>query len=64
MTENEPTETLMAVALDVVTTGDIRVDSALARLSDVQSLPTDEHSEVYEDVHQRLQDALADSQNA
>jgi hypothetical protein len=41
-------------------TGDPRVDEALARLRELDSLPTAEQVPVLEDIHQRLQDALAD----
>lgn len=41
-------------------TGEGRVDAALDRLHDVVSLPTSEHVEVFEDVHRRLGEALAD----
>jgi hypothetical protein len=48
--------------LDAVpVTGEPRVDAATARLEEIVALPTSEHVEVYEDVHQRLQDALADA---
>jgi hypothetical protein len=41
-------------------TGDPRVDDALARLGELPELPVAEHLSVYEDVHRRLHDALAD----
>jgi hypothetical protein len=41
-------------------TGDPRVDEALARLRELDSLPTAEQAPVLEDIHRRLQDALAD----
>ena len=41
-------------------TGDPRVDDALARLGELPDLPVAEHLSVYEDVHRRLHDALAD----
>ncbi|CAB4331478.1 MAG: hypothetical protein F2839_01100 [Actinobacteria bacterium] len=41
-------------------TGEPRVDDALARLTDLQTLPVDEHLEVFEDVQRRLHDTLAD----
>jgi len=52
---------LLAVKAEVEPTGDLRVDAALARMQDVNELPTDDHIAVFEDVHRRLQDALADS---
>jgi hypothetical protein len=45
----------------VPVTGEPRVDAATARLEEIVALPTAEHVEVYEDVHQRLQAALADA---
>jgi hypothetical protein len=35
-------------------------DEARRRLSDVATAPLEEHVEVYEDVHRRLQEGLAD----
>ena len=43
-------------------TGDARVDAALERLQDSESLPTEEQLAVFEEVHRRLQDALSDLQ--
>ena len=42
------------------TTGEARVDDALGRLADLESLPVHEHVEVFEDVQRRLHDTLAD----
>lgn len=41
-------------------TGEPRVDAALERLHDISAAPVDEHVDIYDDVHRRLQDALAD----
>ena len=41
-------------------TGEARVDDALARLKDLESLPVHEHVEVFEDVQRRLHETLAD----
>jgi hypothetical protein len=41
-------------------TGDSKVDEALARLRELDSLPAAEQVPVLEDIHRRLQDALAD----
>ncbi|HVA59147.1 MAG TPA: hypothetical protein VNG13_01255 [Mycobacteriales bacterium] len=41
-------------------TGEPRIDAALERLGSVASAPLSEHVAIYEDVHRRLQDALAD----
>jgi hypothetical protein len=38
---------------------DPQVQAALARLTELDALPTQEHVAVYADVHQRLADALA-----
>ncbi|HEU5027003.1 MAG TPA: hypothetical protein VFV01_18945 [Spirillospora sp.] len=40
-------------------TGDPRVDEAVARLGELAGRPVPEHVEIFEDVHQRLQDLLA-----
>ena len=36
------------------------MDAALERLRELPELSTDQHPELYDDVHQRLQAALAD----
>jgi len=41
-------------------TGDPRVDEALVRLAGIAGQPPAEHVAVYEEVHRRLQDTLAD----
>lgn len=41
-------------------TGDPRVDDAVARLDDLAGLPLAEHLAVYEYVHERLTEALGD----
>ncbi|MBW8483176.1 hypothetical protein [Actinomadura parmotrematis] len=38
--------------------GDARVDDALARLGELAGRPVAEHVQVFEDVHQRLQELL------
>ncbi|SFQ00521.1 hypothetical protein K8Z49_07670 [Actinomadura madurae] len=40
-------------------TGDPRVDAAVARLGELGGRPVPEHVEIFEDVHQRLQELLA-----
>ena len=42
------------------TTGVASVDAAIEELTRLDELPTGEHVAVYEDLHRRLQDALAD----
>ena len=41
-------------------TGDARVDEAVARLDELAGLPTAEHPAVFEYVHERLTEALGD----
>ena len=41
-------------------TGDARVDEAVARLADLAELPVAEHPAVFEYVHERLTEALGD----
>jgi hypothetical protein len=41
-------------------TGHEAVDAALERLRELPELSTEQHPELYDDVHQRLQAALAD----
>jgi hypothetical protein len=41
-------------------TGDERVDAAVAELDALDELPTAAHADVFEEVHRRLQGALAD----
>jgi hypothetical protein len=45
---------------EVAATGYPPVDAAIQRLHALPGRPTAAHPEVYEDVHRRLQDALAD----
>jgi hypothetical protein len=47
-------------AADVVATGVAGVDEAVALLNDLDALPTADHVAVYDVVHRRLQDSLAD----
>ena len=41
-------------------TGEPRVDAALARLTELEGLPVAEHRAVFEDVHRRLRDVLGE----
>jgi len=41
-------------------TGVAAADSAADRLGELAQAPLDEHVEIYEDVHRRLQEGLAD----
>ncbi|MDJ0343187.1 hypothetical protein QMK19_15885 [Streptomyces sp. H10-C2] len=40
-------------------TGHAAVDTLITRLGDADDLPTADHTEVYEDVHRGLREALA-----
>ena len=40
-------------------TGHAEVDAALMRLGELSERPTGSHAELYDDVHQRLQEVLA-----
>ena len=40
---------------------DPRVDDAVARLHDLAGRPVGEHAEVFDDIHQRLRDALEEA---
>ena len=48
------------VAEPAPTTGVAAADEAAARLSDLDDAPVDAHVGIYEDVHRRLQEGLAD----
>jgi hypothetical protein len=41
-------------------TGVAAADSALVRLHDVAAAPLDEHVEIFDDVHRRLHEGLAE----
>lgn len=40
------------------TTGDARVDAALARFAELEQAPLAAHPGIFEDVHRRLQETL------
>jgi hypothetical protein len=46
------------LGVQVAATGNREVDALIGRLGDVDDLPTENHIEVYEDVHQGLRAAL------
>lgn len=49
------------VALSAIrATGDSRVDSALAKLQNIEQLDVNEHSEIYSEIHTDLSAALSD----
>ena len=56
----EPTPEDPLLIKDPLNTADPRVDDAVARLAELRDLPTADHVSVYEDIHSRLNDALAD----
>lgn len=56
VTSEEPVE----AAAPVVRTGVPAADAAADRLGELEQAPLDEHVEIYEDVHRRLQEGLAD----
>jgi hypothetical protein len=58
--ESEIVDTTLPLKSAIEPTGDSRVDSALERLADSESLPMAEQIQVFEDVHRKLQDALSD----
>lgn len=45
--------------LAIIQTNDSKVDAATSRLKELEELPVNQHSEVFEDVHRRLQEALS-----
>jgi len=45
----------------IIPSGDVRVDAATERLTELTDLPAIEHVAVFEDVHRRLHDALTDN---
>jgi hypothetical protein len=53
-------ETTVSEQLERPSTGNEGVDSATAALDALDELPTSEHAEVFDEVHRRLQGALAD----
>ena len=55
-----PGHLAVAQPMAVGSTGDPRVDDAMARLVDVDGSPVSEHLDIYQDVHRRLHEALAD----
>lgn len=59
--EHPEEEQLPLVTQPWTPTGDVRVDTAVELIGDLANLPTTEHLAVYEDVHRRLQETLADA---
>ncbi len=61
MSELEEDQLSLAVPTVWSPTGDVRVDSAAELVQALPGLPLAEHQQVFEDVHRRLHDALADA---
>ncbi len=61
MTDMSDEQLPLAVPTVWSPTGDARVDSAVELLGSIRELPLAEHQAIYEDVHRRLQQALADA---
>lgn len=59
--EHPEEEQLPLVVQPWAATGDVRVDTAVDLIGDLAALPTADHLAVFEDVHRRLHDALADA---
>lgn len=51
----------LAVPTAWTPTGDLRVDSAAELVGALAEMPLAQHQQVFEDVHRRLQQALADA---
>lgn len=64
MTEMPDEQLPLAVPTSWTPTGDVRIDSAVELLASIRELPLQEHQAVYEDLHRRLQQALADATGA
>ena len=59
--EHPEEEQLPLVAQPWTPTGDVRVDTAVDLIGNLADLPTADHLAVFEDVHRRLHDTLADA---
>ena len=58
-TGDEDRERVQVGGTEGETTGDERVDAALAGLAGLDDAPLTGHPEIFQDVHRRLQDTLA-----
>lgn len=45
--------------LAIVQTNDAKVDAATERLKELSDLPVNQHADIFEDVHRRLQETLS-----
>lgn len=61
MTQGSEEQLPLAVVSSWTPTGDVRVDSAVDMLDALRDLRVSEHQQVFEDVHRRLQQTLADA---
>lgn len=61
MTQGSEEQLPLAVASPWTPTGDVRVDSAIEMVGMLRDIPVSEHQQVFEDVHRRLQQTLADA---
>ncbi|MFJ7244600.1 hypothetical protein ACIQWA_08095 [Kitasatospora sp. NPDC098652] len=55
----QPAAAVGPLGVELLPTGHPGVDAGLARLEALDGVPAEAHVAVYEDVHQRLADALA-----
>lgn len=61
MEQAEAASQLPLMKPEIAATGDLRVDAAIQRLADTAELPVAEQVEVFDEVHRRLQDVLAEA---
>lgn len=61
MTQGAEEQLPLAVASAWTPTGDVRVDSAVDMVAMLREVPVSDHQQVFEDVHRRLQQTLADA---
>ena len=61
VTQDQQAELLLGSLKPIIPSGDVRVDAATERLTELTDLPAIEHVAVFEDVHRRLHDALTDN---
>ncbi|MGA1701632.1 MAG: hypothetical protein ACO4BY_10945 [Candidatus Nanopelagicales bacterium] len=51
----------LPISVPVQPTGDARVDAALERLQELDTVPIEEHADIFRDIHARLSAALGDA---
>jgi len=59
--DEEPVDQEPVVETSAPAPGDPRVDAAMRRAAELAATSPTEHVEIYEDVHRRLQEVLADA---